>query len=236
MTADQMSIAAARERALRKLGGACGVVGALGFLAAGSLHGDLPSETADAVRYLAGRPYWSAVHLGAIVSTLLWLPAFAALAHSLRSATGWVLGRLALTSLTVGVAVFIVDYSIDGYALKVIADDWAAVDGAARAAKLVAADAVLGVLRGTVLSSLTWLFGLPFLVMGLALSREAGHLRRLGWTAAVTGAGTAFAGMAQYAGVVPERLSDPVFVAGILFSFGSAVWLVVIGVLLWRRP
>lgn len=135
----------------------------------------------------------------------------------------------------IGVAVFIVDYSIDGYSLKIIADDWAVRSGSAAEAKLLVADAVLGVLRGTVLSSLTWLFGLPFLVLGLAIVQDAAYSRWFGWIPAVTGGGTMLAGMVIYARLFPERFNEPVFLVGIFLSFGSFVWLGVSGVLMWRR-
>lgn len=68
------------ERAFLKLGAVCAVLGAAAFLVAGGLHGDLPHDADAAARYLAARPYWSAVHLLAIIAALLWVPAFAGLA------------------------------------------------------------------------------------------------------------------------------------------------------------
>lgn len=223
---------AIRERAIIKLGAVCAVVGAAGFLAAGGLHGDLPRDAEAAVRYLAARPYWSAVHLLAMVSALLWVPAFAGLASTLRGGMSWVLGRLAVAAVIIGVAVFIIDYSIDGYSLKFVADEWAATSG--DSGKLLAADAVLGVLRGTVLSSLAWLFGLPFLVVGLAVVLDVGHSRWFGWIPLVTGGGCTLAGLAAYARVFPGSFTEPLFLAAIFLSFGSFIWLGASGVVMWR--
>jgi hypothetical protein len=221
---------AAYRRAMSRIGGACGVLGGVGFLIAGALHGDLPSDTEDALRYLAPRPEWPAVHLVAMVSALLFVPAFKALACVLEGVAGRILGQLALVSAAIGVAIFFIDYSIDGYVMKYLAEEWAASTGPDKADRLLVADAVLGVIRGTVVSSLTWMLGLPFLIAGLAVALGGGLPRWLGWVAALTGGGTTLAGMAVFVGA-----GDPVFVAGILLSFPSFAWLVVVGVLLWRR-
>jgi hypothetical protein len=220
----------AYHRALLRFGGVCGVLGGAGFLLAGILHGDLPTQTEDALRYLAPRPEWPAIHLTAMVSALLFVPAFKALTTTLHGVAGRILSQLALVSVAIGVAVFFIDYSIDGYVMKYLADEWAAATGPAKADKLLVADAVLGVIRGTVVSSLTWLLGLPFLIAGLAVALGSGFPRWLGWIAVATGAGTTLAGMASFIGA-----SDPIFVAGIMLSFLSFAWLIAIGVLMWRH-
>lgn len=206
------------------------MLGCAGFLLAGIFHGDLPTRTEDALRYLAPRPEWPAVHLAALVSALLFVPAFTALTATVRGVAGRLLSRLALIGVAIGVAVFFIDYSIDGYPMKYLADEWAAATGAAKADKLLAADAVLGVIRGTVVSSLTWLLGLPFLMAGLAVALGSGLPRRLGWVAVATGGGTTTAGIASFVGA-----PDAAFVTGIMLSFLSFAWLIAIAALMWRQ-
>lgn len=215
-----------------RIGAVCGVVGGAGFVLVGGLHGNLPGETEAALRYLAPRSDWTAVHLAAMVFAVLWIPAFMALAGTMRTALGQLVGRMALISLVVAVAVFIVDYSIDGYSMKFLADDWAAASAADRPAKVQVAAAVLGVVRGTVRSTLTWLFGVPFLLAGLAIATERSWQRWLGWIAVVTGGCTVLAGLAAF---VRARAEDPLFLVGILFSFGSFMWLAIVAAMLWNR-
>ncbi|MEV4077323.1 hypothetical protein [Nonomuraea fuscirosea] len=44
-----------------RLGGVCAVLGAVGYLAAGALHRDLPSGAENAVPHVAAHPEWHAI-------------------------------------------------------------------------------------------------------------------------------------------------------------------------------
>lgn len=187
------------ERAFLRLGGTCAMVGGLGYLAVGAAHGDLPSGSIETtLGYVAARPEWPVIHLAGIVCVLLWAIAIAGLASSLHTALAMVLGQLAVISVVIGAEVFIVDYSIDGYALKYTADAWAAAAPAEAEAQRQIGAALLAVLRGTVTASATWAFGLPFLLIGLAVAASRSYPRWLGWIAAVTGGASLFGGAAAY--------------------------------------
>lgn len=219
-----------RERAFLRVGGACAIVGGLGFLAVGGLHGDLPDDSvAAALSYVADRPHWYATHLAGIVCALLWVAAFAGLAQSLRTGLGWVLGRLATLSMAMGAAVFALDYTIDGYAFKRVADAWAEASGPEADTQLRIAEAMFAVLYGTVTASATWTLGLPFLLLGLAVAAGSAYPRWLGRVVAVTGGGTMLGGMATFLGW------DTGFVVALALHAVSSALLGAIGVLMWRR-
>ncbi|GAA5085007.1 hypothetical protein [Nocardia iowensis] len=225
--------AIAGQRFSLKLSSACAIAGGGGFLAVGVAHGDLPDDDVGAaLRFVADHPQWYATHLAGIVCVLLWVGAFTGLAHSLRGGVAAVLGRLATVSMGVGAAVFTVDYTIDGYAFKRIADQWAAAaSGPAAERYLTIADAMFAVLYGTVTASAMWTLGLPFLLIGLAVAADHEFPRWLGWIVAVTGGGSVAGGLITYLAWHPGAG----FVLALACNALSAGWLVAVGVLMWRR-
>lgn len=216
---------------LLRLGGVCATVGGLGFLAVAAAHGDLPSATVETtLRYVADRPMWSAIHLGGIVCVLLWVAATAALASSLPTPRSAALGRLALVAMAIGATLFIVDYSIDGYALKRVADTWAASSGADADSSRAVGEAVVAILRGTVTATVTWAFGLPFLLAGIAVGSGRGYPRWAGWVAVVTGGAGLLGGIGTYLGT-----GEAAFLLALAGGAASSLWLAAMGVLMWRR-
>ncbi|MEV6278695.1 DUF4386 family protein [Nocardia sp. NPDC051832] len=221
----------AAQRFFLELAGTCAVVGGIGFILVGTAHGDLPDEDVTAaLRFVADDPHWYLTHLAGIVCVLLWVVALMGLAYSLAGPAAFALGRTAVASMGIGAAVFVVDYTIDGYAFKRIADEWAAA-GASAENQLAVAESMFAVLYGTVTASATWTFGLPFLLIGLAVAFGRGYPRWLGWVVAVTGAGSVFGGIATYLAWHPSAG----FVAALAFNAASTIWLAVMGILMLRR-
>jgi len=170
-----------RERLVLRLGGVLAVLGALGYLVSALWHGDLPDHTTEiALQHIADRPEWHLIHLIGIVSVLLGVGAFVALAYSLSRGPSWLLGRMAVFAVVLGAAVFLVDYSIDGYELKNVADAWQAASAPEKEDKLLVAEAMFGILGGTFRSFIAWLYGLPYLLLGLAVALSDEYPRWLG--------------------------------------------------------
>lgn len=215
-----------------KLGGSLALLGAIGYLTGLLWHRDLPDETIEiALTHIAQRPEWQFIHLLSIVSVLLWVGAFTALTHTLSGELSRVLGRMALCALIVGVAILIVDYSIDGYRLKHVADAWAAGTEAEREDQRLVAQALFGVLGGTFRSFIAWLYGLPFFVLGLAIVTSRDFPRWFGWVPVVAGAGAMLAGTTLFLDI--DIIPFPVLFAGFVIPLN--LWLGVSGVLMWRR-
>lgn len=129
-----------REQQALKLGGVLAVVGGLGYFITLLLHGDLPDQTTEiALEHIAGRPEWRALKLALIVSVLLWVGAFVALASSLLHGVSWLLSRLAVACAMIGATLPIVEYSVIGYEIKNVADAWQAAVGSEKADKLLVA-------------------------------------------------------------------------------------------------
>jgi hypothetical protein len=220
-----------RARILR-LGACLAILGAIGYLTGLLWHRDLPEETVEiALNHIAQRPEWQFIHLLSIIAVLLWLGAFSALAHTLSGAMSRFVGRLAVSALTVGVAVFIVDYSIDGYRLKHVADAWAAAEGAQQAEHRLVAEALFGVLGGTFRSFIAWMYGLPFLLLGIAIVNDREYPRWVGWVPIVAGFGAVVAGTTLFLDI--DLVPFPVLFAGFVIPLN--LWLGLSGVLMWRN-
>lgn len=216
---------------LLKVGSLCGVLGGPGFFVLGLAHGDLPADPESVLRYVASRPGWQAVHLGDAICALLWVGAFAALAASISRGAAGALGRLAVASIIVGAAVAIVDFSIDGYALRALAEAWTAAPEARSEELVRATETLLLVLSGTFCVYVSFLFGLPFVLGGLAVALSRSYPAWLGWVGACAGMGSLVAGMAFFldVGFVPDVLVFALFLPVV------NLWLAVMGVLMWRR-
>lgn len=221
-----------RDRAMAATGGALAVVGGFGYFIILLLHGDLPDQsTAAALEHIAGRAEWSFLKWMLIAFVLCWVGAFWMLAHSFRRSISWVLGNLAFASVTVGATLVLVEYSVMGYGVKNIAEAWASSTGTEQEASLIVGRALLGVTSGLFLNFITWLIGLPFLLMGLAVALGDHYPRWLGWIAVVGGAGAFISGAGRFLGVL--FVPFPLLYGG--FIVPLSLWLGVIGVLTVRR-
>ena len=221
-----------QERQALRVGGLLAVAGGLGYFVLLLLHGDLPDETvAVALEHIAGRPEWSALKLALIGTVLLWVGAFVALAFSLSRGPGWLPAWLAVPCIAIGATLVLVEYSILGYGMKHVADSWSVASGAEKEARALVAEAMLGVTGGLFLSFIAWLIGLPFVLMGLAVSLSRSFPRWLGWIAIAAGGGALLAGTTRFLGW--ELISFPVIYGG--FVVPLSLWLAGIGVLMWRR-
>ena len=221
------------ERTLLRIGAAWAILGAVVSVAAGTGFGNLTNElgTEPILRYVSSRPYWywPAVHLGFILGALLWVGALTALSSSLTNG-GWALGRLGAASVVVGATVHVVDSSINGFGLTALADAWSAAPRPEQAGLLLAGDTLLRVLGGTWASVISFFHGVPFILFGLAVVLDRSYPTWLGWVGVLGGAGSLAFGMRMFLGV--GLVSGRPYIA---FALVVSVWMVAMGVLMWRR-
>ena len=226
-----------REEAQRmslRIGAARAVLGAVLSVAAGIGFGNLTNESGagTVLRYIASRPdwYWPAVHLGFILGALLWVGALTALSGSLVQGVGWALGRWGAASVIVGATIHIVDSSINGFGFGALARAWAAASASEQASLLSTGDTLLWILGGTWASVVSYFHGLPFILFGLAVVLDRSYPAWLGWVSVVGGAGSVASGIMMFlsVGTFPGR-------PYIAFALVVSVWMVAMGVLMWRR-
>lgn len=222
----------AQGRTLLRLGAVSAVLGTVANVIASVGHGDLPETgTRAALGFVAARDTWSLVHLTSIFAVLLWLVAFVALSNSMPRGAAWLLARFGLVSILVGAAVHVVFFSIDGYALKVAADAWAAASGPERESLLRAGDLVLLLQNSQFVSAITLVLGLPFVLFGLSVAFSSTYPGWLGWVGAAAGAGAFFTGVTRF--VRLELVPDPVLFG--VFGLGVSLWMAAMGALMWKR-
>lgn len=225
---------AAREWAIVRTGAICAILGAVVSVAAGMSFGNLTNEqgTEAILRAIATHPswYWPVVHLGFIIGAFLWVAAFIALAVMLTRGVSWTLGRLAAATIVIGAAIHVVDSSISGFGLAALADAWSSAPASEQPDLLRVGDGLLYVLNGTWPSVHSYFHGVPFILAGAAVAFSAVFPRWLGWIGAVGGAGSLVGGVLMFLGV--SYGSERLF---IVFAQIVSLWMVAIGVLMWRR-
>jgi hypothetical protein len=215
-----------------KLGAACAVLGGLAIAGFRLLHGDLPAGDAPAaLAFITRHPFYAGIHIGTVLGVLVWVGGIVALSGTITNGLAGLLGRLATASVLVGAAVFIVDFSIDGVAGQDLATTWAAAAPADRPELELAARTAFTILRGTSLTSILILWGVPLLLLGRALLLEA-YPAWLGWTGLTAGAATILAALAL---LLREDLFPGVLLYGLLISVLVPLWSVALGLAMWRR-
>ncbi len=162
---------------------------------------------------------------------LVWAGGIIALAATLTHGLASLLGRMGAASVLVGAAVFIVDFSIDGVAGQDLARAWAAATPADRPDLELAAQTAFTILRGTSLTSILILWGVPLMLFGRAMLLEA-YPAWLGWTGLATGAVTILAALAL---LLREGLFPGVLLYGLLISIVVPAWSLALGATMWRR-
>lgn len=223
-----------REQTLLRIGAVCAILGAVVSVAAGAGFGNVTNElgTEDVLRHVSSLPdwYWPTVYLGFILGALLWVGALDALAISLPQGASRALGRLGVAGVIVGATVHVVDSSMSGFGLVHVADAWAAASGSEKAILLHNGDALLMVLGGTWAGVLGLFHGAPFVLFGLAAALDRSYPVWLGPFGVVGGLGSLFCGVTMFLGMnlVPEWFF-------IVFALVVSLWMVVMGVLMWRR-
>ena len=212
--------------------GVCLIVGAAVFATVRLLHGDTPAAHAEAaLNFVASRPAYAAVHLSAVLAAFVALSGLIPFAHSLTSTSAWLLGRLGVASFMMGLAVFAVESTSEGLALPELG---AAAQSAAPGdqAELVrTAHAVAAATHGPSLVGMALLFGLPLMLLGLAMVQN-GYPLWLGWSGTVIGTVTLLSAAGLF--LVPTLFPGAVLY-GVLGSMIAQSWLLATGVVVLRR-
>jgi hypothetical protein len=216
-----------------KLGAGCLVVGALAIAGFRLAHGDLPAADAPAaLAFIARHPFYAGIHIGAVLGVVVWTAGIVAFTGTLAGDLAGVLGRVATASVLVGAGVFIVDFSIDGVAGQDLATAWEAAAPAKRPELELAARTAFTILRGTSLTSILILWGVPLLLLGRAMLLET-YPHWLGWAGLTVGAVVILAALALL--LLREDLFPGVLLYGLLISIVVPLWSLVLGLAMWHQ-
>ena len=220
-----------REQVLLRIGAACVVVGSILVVVFRTLHGDLPTDTGEAaLSYVAAHPIYPLVHLGDVLGFLVFAGGLVALSGSLTHPVAWAVGRLGAASVLVGTAVHVVDFSIDGFALPMLANTWAVASPSERPDLELGARVVLVAIGGPAVIALTFVWGSTLALYGLAVKKE-GYSSWLGWTGLILGIAIFVMGTIFY-------LKPNIYPGVLLFGGGTwaaHLWAIFLGIAMWRR-
>ncbi len=189
-----------------------------------------PSDAVTAFAEYAADRLWVASHLTQLVGVVLMVAALLCLAQQLESGKGKGWARLAAGGAIASLAVTAALQAVDGIALKVVVDRWAAVPAAQTEAAFHAAFAIRQVEVG--LASVAGLLsGLTVTAYGVALLVDHTYPRWLGGLAIGGGVPTTIAGvLTAHTGFSGPAMALTMWAGSLLL-----VWMFALGVLLARR-
>ena len=219
------------ERTLLRLGGAAAVVGAivafLVFMARPVQTGDIVDDPAATLQEILDSDVWVTLHVVMLFAILLIFGSLGVFSRSINTQKAAAWGRFGFFAAAIGTAVFLVVGGSDAIGIKGVAKVWEGASAGDKGAALVTAQAFDAVNLGIFSMWITLFFGLAPVLIGLAIVISDVYPKWLGWAAIVVGLGSVAAGL------------NEAFIGGadFLFVFVLLVflWLVVMGVFLWRK-
>ncbi len=189
-----------------------------------------PTDAPAAFAEYAADRVWVASHLTQLAGVVLMVGALVLVSWMMRHgpAAGWaLLGAIgAVASLAVTAAL----QAVDGVALKVMVDTWAAAAEANKAAVFQAAFAVRQIEVGLA-AIVSLLFGATVILYGIAFVVDRSWPRWLGWLAMVGGVPTAVTGVVM----AHTGFSGLAMAISMPASSLILLWMIALGVMIWRH-
>jgi hypothetical protein len=224
-------VSSTHEQRILKTGAVCLIAGSTGVIAFRIAHGDLPTDSGRAaLSYVVSRPIYPIVHFGDVLGFLAWTVGLVALSDSLRDRIASTLGRVGLVSAAVGLAVHVTEFTIDGFALPMLAKQWATATPSDQRSLESDARLLLVALGGPGVTSLVLLWGVTLVLYAAAVKQE-GYSALLGWIGIVVGVLIVVVGTGFY-------LRPNSFPGVVLFGGGTLVahlWTLTLGISMWLR-
>ena len=189
-----------------------------------------PNEAVAAFTEYAADHLWVASHLTQLAGVALMVVALLFLTRQLESArdTGW--PQIAAGGAIASLAVAAMLQAVDGIALKVMVDAWAAAPAQQKEGVFHATFAVRQVEVGLA-TMLSLLLGLTVIMYGGALLADRTYPKWLGGLALVGGVPTVVSGIVMaYTGFSQLAMAINMPASSLLL-----VWMFALGVFMWRR-
>lgn len=215
-----------------RIGAACAIAGSVLLFVGTYLHpmkADPDDVVAAFTEYAADR-LWIASHLTQLAGVTLTVAALLFLAQQLETANGRGWSRLAAGGAIASLAVATALQAVDGIALKAVVDNWAMAPVTQKEIAFHAAFALRQVEVGLA-STLSLLFGLTVTVYGVALLHDRAYPKWVAGFAIVAGVPTSIAGVM----IAYTEFSGLAMAINMLTSSLLLLWILTLGVLMWRR-
>jgi len=219
------------KQPLARLGSIAAVAGAILLFVSTLLHpldsdpNDLPAAFAE----YAADSLWVWSHLGQFLGVALLGTALVALATTFKPGRAAAWGRIGQAGAVAIIALAAALQAVDGVALKVMLDRWAATTVEARVLAFETAFAVRQIEIGLA-SLLSFLSGLTLTVFGVSLVLSPCYPLWIGWLGFLSGLGLVATGAAQ----ASTGFSDLAMTLSMLASSVFLIWAILVGILMWR--
>ncbi len=222
------------QRTLFRAGAIGAMVGAALGLIFNILHprGTGIDTSQEELALVADSDIWLFDHFMLAWALVFSLLGLVAIARSYAGEAGESWGRFALASAIAATGIGLVGVTVDGMALKEVADNWAEAGRGTESSAFAAGDAVANVALALFTTVIGSLFGVTATLFGIAGLVSNNYPKWLGYVAVVAG----IAGLVTASVTFLTGPSDVVF--NVLFagsSFLFTVWLFASGWYLWQR-
>ncbi len=219
------------SRSASQMGATCAFAGSVLLFIGTYLHpmGADPNQAIAAFAEYAADRLWVASHLTQLAGLALIVAALLLLGQQLRAGSAAAWAAIAAGAATVSLAMAVVLQAVDGIALKLMVDAWAAAPAAQKEGIFHAAFAVRQIEIG--LASMASLsLGLTATLYGVALLADRTHPTWLGGLAVIGGVPTMIAGVViAYTGFSALAMAINMPANALLL-----VWMLVLGGCMWR--
>ncbi len=189
-----------------------------------------PNDAVAAFSEYADDQWWIASHLTQLLGVALIVCALIQLSRLLASGSArglaWIGAAGSVASLAVAAAL----QAVDGIALKMMVDAWAAAAEPDKTTLFYAAYGVRQIEVGLA-SIMSLLFGLTVCVYGVAVISDRSFVTWMGWLAIIGGILTAIGGVV----IAYTGFSELTMAINMPSSSLILIWMIVLGVLFWRR-
>ena len=206
--------------------------GALLLFGGTILHpsGANPNDAVAAFSEYADDQWWIASHLTQLLGIALIVCALIHLSRLLASGSArglaWIGAAGSVASLAVAAAL----QAVDGIALKMMVDAWAAAAEPDKTTLFYAAYGVRQIEVGLA-SIMSLLFGLTVCVYGVAIISDRSFVTWTGWLAIIGGVPTAIGGVV----IAYTGFSELTMAINMPSSSLILIWMIALGVLFWSR-
>ena len=206
--------------------------GAVALFVGTFLHpiGADPNDSVAAFTEYAADRLWVASHLTQLLGVIFIVGALIQLSRTLLTGSAGLWAALGMAGAIASLAVAAALQAVDGVALKVMVDNWAAASEADKPMMFQAAYGVRQIEVGLA-SMMGLLFGLTVSLYGIALIIDDRLPSWLGWLGLLGGVATGIAGVVMaYTGFSGLAMAINMPSSSLL-----VLWLIILGVMMWHH-
>ena len=214
-----------------RIGAVAAIAGALTLFVGTFLHpmNADPNDPLAAFTEYAADHHWIASHLTQLFGVLLIVVALVFMSRMMSNGGGASWAHLGVVGAASSLSIAGATQAVDGIALKMMVDRWAAASAADKEILFLATLAVRQIEIGLA-SILALLFGVTVTIFGIAFVSDRSFPKWLGWLAILGGLPIAVAGLVMaYTG-----FSDLAMTINLSGTSLALVWMIVVGVRMWR--